>query len=903
MGWVDEQIKSRIKNDKNAFEDSMMDLSSVILGKRAVSKNIKNERQKTTNAIEEILKYYKIKIKEIPKELENLDEQLDYALRPTGIMRRTVSLEGKWWTDAVGAMIGRTKKGDVVALMPSGISGYRFFDYEASKFIKLSDLTRDLLIDEAICFYVPFPLKEIGIKDLLLFTIKTLSRADIAMILLSTAAVTFIGMLTPMLTKLQYEYLIPSGKINLITPIATILVGASISSSLIGITKSLIMNRVQTKMSIYAESATMGRVISLPASFFKQFSAGDLASRVSGIQQLCIQLTDAFLTTGLSTLFSFVYIFQMGTYGPAMVMPGLAIILFQAVFAVFGTFLGLKNSRKKMNINVNLSGLLFSIFNGIQKIKLSGSERRAFSQWSNAYKNVASLEYDPPFILRILPILGTMISLVGTLILYYFAGISKITIANYSAFNMAYGQVNGAIMSVVSISTMFTSIKPFMEMVEPILKTKPEISENKKIVTSISGSIELQHISFKYIEKGPLILDDVNLKINTGQYVAIVGKTGCGKSTLMRLLLGFEKPILGSIYFDGVDIEKIDLKSLRQHIGVVMQNGKLFSGDVFSNIIISAPWSSMEEAWEAAEIAGVANDIKDMPMGMNTLISEGQGGISGGQRQRLMIARAIAPKPKILMLDEATSALDNVTQKQVSDSLEKLKSTRIVIAHRLSTIKHCDRIIMLDSGKIIEDGSYEELIKLNGQFAELVKRQRLDSDTQQANIEGEESITADDNKNDEGNGSSIDNDYKNINNKSTEKDNAFPFENDTRDNNNFNDIQDDNNKGEYFTTTDDFEKDFEDFLRTDTKTKSRLNEKLPSGGGHKNTLRTLKNDESSIDLKKLKTFQDHHNKNSNQENQNDQTKKNNQDFKNNYIKSDDLDSDFKLFDEPNDPNP
>ncbi|MDR0404491.1 MAG: ATP-binding cassette domain-containing protein, partial [Oscillospiraceae bacterium] len=738
MGWVDEQIKFRIKNDKDAFEDSMMDLSSVVLGKEAVSKNINNERQKATNAIGEILKYYKVKIQEIPKEVKEFTDQLDYALRPTGIMRRSVVLEGSWWTDAVGPMIGRTKNGDIVALLPTGISGYKFLDYESGRTVKLSSSTCGLLDENAICFYTPFPLKEIGIKDLLLFTLKTLSRADMIMILLATAAVTLIGMLTPMLTKLQYEYLIPSGKTNLIFPVAMILVGASISSTLIAITKALIMNRVQTKMSIFAESATMGRVISLPASFFKDYSAGDLASRVSGIQQLCIQLTDAFLTTGLSTLFSFMYIFQMGAYGPAMVLPGLIIILLQAVFAVLGTFLGLRNSRKKMNQSVNLSGLLFSIFNGIQKIKLSGSERRAFSQWSNVYKNVASLEYDPSFILRILPILGTMMSLVGTLILYYFAGVSKISIANYSAFNMAYGQVNGAIMSVVGISTMFTSIKPLMEMIEPILKTKPEVSENKKIVTGISGSIELQHVSFKYTEKGALILDDVSLKIHPGQYLAIVGRTGCGKSTLMRLLLGFEKSTLGSIYFDGIDIEKIDLKSLRQHIGVVMQNGKLFSGDVYSNIVISAPESNMEQAWEAAEIAGVAKDIKDMPMGMNTLISEGQGGISGGQRQRLMIARAVAPKPKILMLDEATSALDNITQKQVSDSLENLKSTRIIIAHRLSTIKHCDRIIMLDGGKIVEDGNYEQLIELNGRFAELVERQRLDKDVEEAEeLEGE----------------------------------------------------------------------------------------------------------------------------------------------------------------------
>ena len=263
-------------------------------------------------------------------------------------------------------------------------------------------------------------------------------------------------------------------------------------------------------------------------------------------------------------------------------------------------------------------------------------------------------------------------------------------------------------------------------MVKPILETVPEQSEDKQVITRLSGGIELSNVTFRYQEDMPPVLDDLSLKIRPGQYVAVVGKTGCGKSTLMRIMLGFETPQKGAVYYDGKDIKRIDLKSLRRRIGAVMQNGKMFTGDIFSNITISAPWLTLDDAWEAAEKAGMADDIRAMPMGMYTLISEGQGGISGGQRQRLLIARAIAPKPKILIFDEATSALDNQTQKQVSEALDAMKCTRIVIAHRLSTIRHCDRILVLDHGKIIEDGSYEELIAKNGFFAELVARQRLD---------------------------------------------------------------------------------------------------------------------------------------------------------------------------------
>jgi ABC-type bacteriocin/lantibiotic exporter with double-glycine peptidase domain len=269
-----------------------------------------------------------------------------------------------------------------------------------------------------------------------------------------------------------------------------------------------------------------------------------------------------------------------------------------------------------------------------------------------------------------------------------------------------------------------------MEMIKPFLDTAPEVAEDKEVVTRLNGAVELNNVTFRYNDDMPPVLDDLSLKIRPGQYVAIVGKTGCGKSTLMRIMLGFEMPQKGAVYYDGKDLKRIDLKSLRQKIGAVMQNGKLFTGDIYSNIVISAPWLTLDDAWDAARIAGIDEDIRSMPMGMFTLISEGQGGISGGQRQRLLIARAVAQKPKILIFDEATSALDNLTQKHVSEALDRMECTRIVIAHRLSTIRQCDRIIVLEGGKIIEDGTYSELIAQNGFFASLVERQRLDEDAE-----------------------------------------------------------------------------------------------------------------------------------------------------------------------------
>ena len=338
----------------------------------------------------------------------------------------------------------------------------------------------------------------------------------------------------------------------------------------------------------------------------------------------------------------------------------------------------------------------------------------------------AELSYNPPMFIKINSVISAAISLFSNIIMYYMAVQSNVDVSSYYAFTATYGMLMGAFMSLSSIALSVAQIQPILEMAEPFLKTEPETKQGKEIITQISGSVELNHVSFRYDENSPYVLDDISLKTKPGEYVAIVGSTGCGKSTLVRILLGFEKPEKGAVFYDGKDMTGLDLPSLRRKIGTVMQDAGVFQGDIYSNIVISAPQLTVDDAWKAAEKAGIADDIRAMPMGMNTMISEGQGGISGGQRQRIMIARAIAPEPKLLIFDEATSALDNKTQRQVSESLDAMGCTRIVIAHRLSTIIHCDRILVLDKGHITEEGTYDELIKKNGFFAELVKRQRTD---------------------------------------------------------------------------------------------------------------------------------------------------------------------------------
>jgi len=409
-----------------------------------------------------------------------------------------------------------------------------------------------------------------------------------------------------------------------------------------------------------------------------------------------------------------------------LAVSSFVIILITVSFSIISTLVQIKIDRQLMDIGAKESGMSFSLITGVQKIKLAGAEKRMFAKWMELFSKESKLSYDPPLFLKINGVISTAIALFSTIVIYYLAIRSGIDQSAYFAFSAAYNYLMGAFTALSGIAISVAQIKPILEMAEPFLSAEPETTEGKEMVTSISGGVEFDHITFRYTEDGPVILDDLSFKIKSGEYVAIVGKTGCGKSTIVRLLLGFEKPEKGAVYYDGRDINNLNKASLRRKIGTVMQDAGLFQGDIYSNIVITDPSLSMDAAWEAAEMAGVAEDIRQMPMQMNTMISEGQGGISGGQRQRLMIARAIAPKPKLLIFDEATSALDNKTQKMVSESLDGMGCTRIVIAHRLSTIRHCDRIIVIDEGRIIEDGTYDELISLNGYFAELVERQRTD---------------------------------------------------------------------------------------------------------------------------------------------------------------------------------
>lgn len=729
MGWFDEQLKVRRKMDNDSFAEAISSVADAVMGKR-LSQAL-SEQELANSAIEEILKFYHCKIKddEIPSDFKTIDEQIEYRMRPFGIMRRNVELTKGWYHHAVGAMLGTMKSdGRAVALIPGKISGYSFIDLETGKRLKVTRKNEDVFDTEAIAFYQPLPMKPLKITDLLKFMAQTYSVSDAVMYVGMMGVMSLLGLLSPQFTKWLFSDVLHSGSITVLLSLAGFMLCFTVSKLLLSAYQTLVNSRVGTKQNIAVQAAVMSRVMSLPPKFFRSYASGELSQYASAVQNLCSTMVNSIGQVGLTSLFSLIYIGQIFAYAPALVIPSIFITITTVLISTITTLAQMKITKEQMGLSAKINGITYSTIRGIQKIKLAGAEKRMFARWANIYAQESALRYNPPTFLKISNIITMFVSMAGTMFLYYIAVRNHVSVANYYAFNASYGQIAGAFTALSSIATTIATIKPTLDSARPIMEAEPEVAEGKQVVSELKGSIELSHVSFRYDESMPNVIDDLSLRIKSGEYLAIVGSTGCGKSTLMRLLLGFEIPQKGSIYYDRKDITKVDLKSLRRNIGTVMQDGKLFLGDIFSNIIIAAPQLTLNEAWEAAEIADIADDIRRMPMGMNTLISEGQGGISGGQKQRLMIARAVAPKPKVLMFDEATSALDNMTQKKVSDAIDNLKCTRIVIAHRLSTIRHADRIIYLESGKIVESGTYDELIEKNGKFAELVERQRLDVD-------------------------------------------------------------------------------------------------------------------------------------------------------------------------------
>ena len=729
MSLFGKQLQDRIRTDQQTEDLNLKKLGDAVSGKkrlhyRETSSSLENIRQ-----IGLICRYLGLPVPEKTRPCDSLDEQISMMLQPSGATRRVVELTDKWWRNGDGPLLAQIEEtGETLALIPGRFGGYHYTDPQSGEKVWVTEKNKDRFAVNAYCFYKPLPDKPLSGHGYIRFLLRQLSGTDILILIYTSLHVVLLGLVTPLAINYAFQNVIPSGQQTLLISLGILMLSAALSTWLMSVAKTSIMSRIGSRLSVIGDNAVYARLMHLPSPFFSGQTAGGLASKVSALNSIPSLLISLFFDTFLTLGLSLIYVAMLFTIAEPLTMPVLVIYGVEILLFVITVIQEKKIVLEALSAGENNSGMVLALLSGIQKIKASGNEQRAFSKWMETYtaKTLPAHRILFPYSFRG-PII-TVIHMLGTLWLYIIAYRSNLTLAQFASFSSIFGMAMAGISALSRSGSTISMFEPILELGRPILETVPEETLGKRVVTSLTGEIRLDQVVFRYAPDSPAVLDNLSLHIRPGEYVAIVGKSGCGKSTLMKILLGFEEPEQGSVYYDGYDLGSLDRHSLRRHIGTVLQDGQLFAGDILSNITITAPWMGEEGAWEAAEKAGVAEDIRRMPMRMRTMISEGGGGISGGQKQRIMIARALCPKPNVIMMDEATSALDNLTQKIVTDSLDAMKCTRLIIAHRLSTIQHCDRIIVLDQGKIAEDGTYDELLARNGIFTELARRQMVEEE-------------------------------------------------------------------------------------------------------------------------------------------------------------------------------
>ncbi|MBN1565593.1 MAG: NHLP bacteriocin export ABC transporter permease/ATPase subunit, partial [Anaerolineae bacterium] len=574
----------------------------------------------------------------------------------------------------------------------------------------------------AYMLYRPFPDRALGVWDLLVFGLRG-ARRDVFMVLLVGIVGGVLGILTPIITGVIFDDLIPAGEQNQLVVLGGVLAISAGAVALFQLVRSIGLLRIEGRLDSAIQAAVWDRLLSLSPNFFRQYAAGDLAERALGIARIKQVMSGAVLLAFLAGVFSWFNVVVLFYYDVQLALITIGFVTLATVITGLLSLRLLHFQRQIDHQQGAISGLIAQLIGGIAKLRVAGAESRAYFLWADAFSRQKRLAFQAGTIHNYLDIMVSVIPVLASMVLY--AAMSHQTtlstgafIAFYAAFTlfMSAGlQLAVALVSVVSVV-------PTYERLTPILRTLPEVDAQKVDPGELTGAIEVNHVSFRYDPDGPLILDDITFNVRSGEFVALVGPSGSGKSTLLRHLLGFEMPDSGAIYYDGHSLREADLRAVRRQIGVVLQHSQVMTGSILDNIL-GANKLSAEDAWNAARRAGIAADIEAMPMGMQTYISEGGSTFSGGQRQRLLIARALVTHPRIIFFDEATSALDDKSQSLVTESLRQIDATRIVIAHRLSTIRDADRIMVLVRGQLVEMGTYEELMEQRGVFASLAQRQ------------------------------------------------------------------------------------------------------------------------------------------------------------------------------------
>ncbi|MBR8836657.1 MAG: NHLP bacteriocin export ABC transporter permease/ATPase subunit [Stigonema ocellatum SAG 48.90 = DSM 106950] len=669
-----------------------------------------------------------------PSRSENfkrVKEPLEAIVRASRIRMRRVLLRDNWWEKDSGPIVAYTQDNRPVALLPVSATRYEIFDPVDHTRMRVDERIAATLAPVAYMFYRSLPSLSLQAIDILKFTLTGHGR-DLLLIVFGGIAVTLLGMLTPYATAIIIDNAIPDSDRGLLLQIGLGLLVAALGTGLLQLAQGFALLRMETAGDASTQAGVWDRLLNLPVSFFRKYTTGDLFSRITSVSTIRRQLSGRTLINFMTSLFALFYLGQLFYYNYKLALIAVAAAIVTIALTTVSGMLLLSKVRPLLEVRGSIFGQTVQLINGISKLHIAGAEERAFASWSQKYTQQIKLELSTQRVDDAVVLFNTLMPILTNGVLFWFtikllegsqtSGGIELSLGTFLAFNTAFGNFTRGTTNLSNTVTEILQVTPQWQRTQPILGTIPEVDITKADPGRLIGKITLERIVFRYQSDGPLTLEDVSISAEPGEFIALVGGSGSGKSTILRLLLGFETPQAGSIYYDGQDLSGLDVDAVRRQLGVVLQNGQLSSSPIFENIAGGAQ-ITLEEAWEAARMSGLADDIAAMPMQMHTVVSEGGGNLSGGQRQRLLIARALALKPRILLFDEATSALDNRTQAIVSESLDKLQVTRIAIAHRLSTIRNAHRIYVLQAGRVVQQGSFAQLAAVEGLFAQLMARQ------------------------------------------------------------------------------------------------------------------------------------------------------------------------------------
>ena len=657
----------------------------------------------------------------------DVEPSLDDILRASSLRSRAVVLDAGWWTRSLGSMLAfKIEDEHPLALIDEGIRGYWMQDLADGTRQRVTEELAGQISRDAFCLYQPLPDTKLTMKQMVWFGLQD-SRNDILTIILSALVGAWIGSLPALGSGLIFDILIPQQMSGLLWQVGAAMVILALGRSAITFCSNIAFARIRTRASARLKAGLWDRLLRQPMGFFSRYSAPDLSARVGSVEgfvgSIHTVMQQSLMTLGMliSNIATMVWL----SPSAAPVALGLMLLFILAIcVAAWGQQWAFKQGEQAQGI---VSTFLHTLTGGVRKLRLAGAEERAFVKWGDLYSLTRIKQINVRKVTNAFSVFSSLFNTMALAAIFAVIAIlnkDPIQVGAFFGFVSAFGMAMSALISLGSTILNIAFQMASLSYGQPILDAVPEKSVKKANPGRLSGAMEIANVSFRYPSDGAMILQGVKFSIEPGEFVAIVGTTGSGKSTLIKLLLGLEVPSAGTILLDQRDLSGLDVDAVRRQMGVVLQHPQLMPSSLFENIRGTAN-VGIEDVWEAARLAGIADDIEAMPMKLHTVVTEGGQGLSGGQLQRIAIARAIVRNPAFLILDEATSALDNVTQAEVSRNLAQLACTRIVVAHRLSTVMGADRIIVLDQGKVAESGTYEQLMAAGGAFSKMAKRQQI----------------------------------------------------------------------------------------------------------------------------------------------------------------------------------